>query len=138
MRNEHDQHCKDIADKLEAIAEGRLYKCPACGEWVEDNKLFCECGAQVELIKNGDNEPWEMVSFYDYFENALDIDYIVNSEKQYKACRIMIAFGGPNIYVNTWGRKVELYWWNESGSMWLTSDACDAIDEWAEEYFNCL
>ena len=138
MRNKHDAHCKAIADRLEAIADGRLYKCPECGEYVEDNNLFCECGCQVDLIGSDERDAWEPVSFYDYFENALDIDYVTNSQKEYKACRIMIAFGGPNIYVNTWERKVELFWWNESGSFYLSGDACDAIDEWAESYFACL
>ena len=136
--NKHDQHCKAIADRLEAIADGRMYKCPECGEYVEDNSLFCECGCQVDLIGNDESDPWEQVSFYDYFENALDIDYITNSQKEYKACRIMIAWGGPNIYVNTWERKVELYWWTEHASFYLSAEACDAIDEYAEEYFNCL
>lgn len=135
---ENREHCKLIANRLEAIAEGRLYKCPECGEYVEDNNLFCECGCQVDLIGNDENEPWEQVSFYDYFENALDIDYITNSQKEYKACRIMIAYGGPNIYVNTWERKVELYWWTEYASFYLSAEACDAIDEMMEEYFTCL
>lgn len=138
MENNNRMHCKAIADKLEAIAEGRLYKCPECGEYVEDNILFCECGCQVDLIGSEDIEPWESVSFYDYFENALDIDYITNSKKEYKACRIMVAWGGPNIYINTWERKVELYWWTESADFYLSGDTCAAIDEWAEEYFSCL
>ena len=138
MNNKHDQHCKAIADRLEAIADGRLYKCPECGEYVEDNNLFCECGRQVDLIGSDESDAWEPVSMYDYFENALDIDYIVSSSKEYKACRIMIAFGGPNIYVNTWERKVELYWWNESGSFYLSGDACNAIDECMEEYYAVL
>ena len=132
---DNKKHCKAIADTLEAIADGRLYKCPECGEYVEDNNLFCDCGCQVDLIGSDENEPWEMVRFYDYFENALDIDYIVNSSKEYKACRIMVAFGGPNIYVNTWDRKVELYWWTDHAEFYLGSDVCDAIDEWAETYF---
>ena len=138
MKNENRERCKAIADKREAIAEGRLYKCPDCGEYVEDNSLFCECGCQVDLIGNNETYPWEMVSFCDYFEDALDIDYITNSRKEYKACRIMVAFGGPNIYVNTWERKVELYWWTECESYSLSNDVCDAIDEWAEDYFNCM
>lgn len=142
MNNKHDQHCKAIADKLEAIASGGLYKCPECGEWIEwnDNQYndesacytCSECGATFE------ESELETVSFYDYFENALDIDYITNSKKEYKACRIMVACGGPNIYINTWERKVELYWWTESGSFYLSSDACNAIDECMEEYFTCL
>lgn len=138
MENNHNAHCKSIADQLEAIADGRLYKCPECGGYVEDNVLFCSCGCQVDLIGSAESDPWESVSFCDYFESALDIDYITNSSKEYKACRIMVAFGGPNIYVNTWDRKVELYWWTESGSFYLSSDVCNAIDDWAEEYWNCL
>lgn len=138
MKNENREHCKAIADKLEAIAEGRLYKCPECGEYVTDNNLFCDCGNQVDLIGSDESEPWEQVSFYDYLEDMLDIDYITNSCKEYKACRIMVAWGGPNIYINTWERKVELYWWTESADFYLSRDTCDAIDAWAEEYFNCL
>ena len=140
--NKHDQHCKSIADTLEAIAESRMYKCPECGEWIvwkgsqydNDNASYTcqECKAVF------DESELEAVSFYDYFENALDIDYITNSQKEYKACRIMVAYGGPNIYINTWERKVELYWWTESDSFYLSSDVCNTIDEWAEEYFNCL
>ena len=138
MRNENMDHVKAIADTLEAIADGRLYKCPECGEYVEDNTLFCECGCQVDLIGSDECEPWEQVSFYDYFENALDIDYIVNSQKEYKACRIMVAYGGPNIYINTWERKVELYWWTEYASFYLSGGTCAAIDELAEECFDSL
>lgn len=142
MMNKHDQHCKSIADQLELIADSSLYKCPECGEWIEwnndqyddENAVYTcqECGAAF------DENELDSVGMWDYFENALDIDYIVNSQKEYKACRIMIACGGPNIYINTWERKVELHWWNEHGSMWLTSGACDAIDDWASEYFDCM
>ena len=139
---DNKKHCKAIADRIEAITESRLYKCPECGEWIEWNNsqyndksetYTCqECSATIA------ESDLETVSFYDYFENALDVDYITNSRKEYKACRIMVAFGGPNIYVNTWERKVELYWWNESADFYLSSDACNAIDEWAENYFMCL
>lgn len=139
MENKHDTHCKAIADKLEAIADSKLYKCPECGEWIEwnDNQYDDENATYTctECNATFDESDLEAVSMYDYFENALDIDYIVNSSKEYKACRIMVACGGPNIYINTWERKVELYWWLESGSFYLSSDACDAIDEWAESYF---
>ena len=138
MENKYKDHCKAIADKLEAIAQGRLYECPECGEYVEDNNLFCECGSQVDLIGSEECDGWKQVSFYDYFENALDIDYITNSQKEYKACRIMIAYGGPNIYINTWERKVELYWWTNSASFYLSGETCRAIDEFMEEYFNGL
>ena len=142
MENKHDKHCKAIADKLEAIADGRLYKCPECGEWIEwnDNQYDDENAIYTcpECSATFDESELETVSMYDYFENALDIDYVTNSNKEYKACRIMVACGGPNIYVNTWERKVELYWWSDSASYNLSYDVCEAIDNWAEECFICL
>ena len=138
MENKYQKHCESIANKLEAISEGLLCKCPECGDYVLADLQTCGCGHKAQLLSNDESEPWEQVSFYDYFEDALDIDYIVNSNKQYKACRIMVAFGGPNIYVNTWERKVELYWWSESASCSLSYDVCEAIDNWAEEYFSVL
>lgn len=132
------EHCKEIADTLEAITEGRLYKCPNCGEFISDNQLFCGCGQQVDLIGDDENEPFEEVTFWDYFGDALDINYITNAKKEYIACRIMVAYGGPNIYVNTWDGKVELRWWTDSAEFWISRDTCNAIDEWAEDYFNCL
>lgn len=142
MTNENRNYCKDIADKLEAIANCTMYKCPECGEWIqwnddqyndEEATYTCpECGATVE------ESDLESVSFYDYLENALDIDYITNSRKEYKACRIMVACGGPNIYINTWEKKVELYWWTEEAHYYLTGSTCNAIDDCMEEYFNCL
>ena len=139
MMNEHDKHCKAIADELEAIADAKLYKFPYCGEWIDwddsqydDENATYTCPLCNETF---DEEDLTSVSMYDYFDDMLDIDYITNSRKEYKACRIMIAWGGPNIYINTWDKKVELYWWNEHGEMWLTSDACDAIDEFVENMF---
>ena len=132
------EHCKEIADTLEAITEGRLYKCPDCGEFVADDQLFCGCGKQVDLIGYNYSEPWENVSFCDYFADMLDINYITDARKNYVACRILVAWGGPNIYVNTWDAKVELRWWTDRAEFWLSRETCNAIDEWAEDYFNCL
>lgn len=133
-------HCKRIAEELDQYANGNIYKCPECGEHCtieeEENEngetvYKCSCGCVSEY------EP-EQMSFYDYLEDALDIDYIVNSKKEYKACRIMVAFGGPNIYINTWEKQVELHWWTDHASYYLTTDTCNEIDACMEEYYNCL
>ena len=89
------------------------------------------CGCVTEY------EP-EQMGIWDYMEDILDIDYIVNSRREYKACRILVAFGGPNIYINTDSGFVELYWWTDRARYALSRDAINAIDEWAEEYWNCL
>ena len=138
--NENREHCKAIAERLEAIADGRMYKCPNCGEYVEDNTLFCGCGEQVDLIGDEENdvEPWENVSFWNYFEGGIyDIEYRLNAEREYKSVRIMVACGGPNIFIDTAARAVQLYWWTDRAEYPIDPDVCNVIDEYFEELFQC-
>ena len=132
------EHCKQIAEELEAYADGRVHRCPDCNEIIHlpddvGDKYKCPaCGTVHDL---GD---LEQLGMHDYMEDILDIDYIVNYRKEYKACRILVAFGGPNIYIDTFKGCVDLYWWTDRASFDLTPDAINAIDDWAEEYWNCL
>lgn len=55
----------------------------------------------------------ETVSAFDYLQNALDIEYIVNGKGEYLGARVLVAFGGPNIWVDTRRGIVEGAWWGE-------------------------
>ena len=70
-------------------------------------------------------------------EKALDIVYICNQDKSYKAARIAVTLGGPNVYIDTEKRSVCLYWWGKEASYLIDSDKCDEIDELFEELWNC-
>lgn len=59
---------------------------------------------------NIDNQP---LDGFDYLQDALDIEYIVNSKREYLGARVLVAFGGPNIWINTRTKLVEGYWWGE-------------------------
>jgi len=61
--------------------------------------------------KNDDREDY---SVYDYISDALDIEYIVNSKGEYMGARVLVAFGGPDIWVNTRTLTVEGHWWGDS------------------------
>jgi len=67
-------------------------------------------------------------SAYDYLEKALAID--TESDDGPK-CRILVTFGGPNIWVNTRTRRVEGYWWMDShfASFTDTLGLADALEE---------
>ena len=133
MKNENREHCKSIALELEAYAEGRVYRCPECSTHVQDNVLFCECGEQVDLIEG----EWEQCSLYDYLEDVLDIEYTIQSDRQtVKGVRLLVAFGGPNIYVDTIKKAVTLYWWTEYAEYALDTDVCDDLDEIAQEHWD--
>jgi hypothetical protein len=83
-----------------------------------------------------DIDDLEQLSVWDYLADALDVDYIVGRDREYKSCRVMVAYGGPTIYIDTDSGNVELYWWNERARYALSSSARDAVDEWAEECWN--
>lgn len=138
--NKNREHCKAIAERLEAITEGRMYRCPECGEYVEDNQLFCECGCQVDLIgdEENDSDPWEQANLYDFFEGGIyDVEFRIGSDKQFRSVKIMVACGGPNIYIDTAAGSVLLYWWTDRAEYPLDPDTVEAVNEWAEEWYKC-
>ena len=49
---------------------------------------------------------------FDYIRDALDIQYTVSGSKDYLGARILVAFGGPNIWIDTRTKTVEGYWWD--------------------------
>ena len=73
----------------------------------------------------------------DYFQDCYDTKYIINGDHSYFAVRVMVAVGGPNIYINTWERRVEGYWWFDEASAPISREACDAIDSFFQELYDC-
>lgn len=133
---ENRQHCKHIALEVEAYADGAVHRCPECGEEIRfpDNvgdKYRCpQCHNVADI------DEYEQLSIWDYMSDILDIEYRCGSNREYRSCKIMVACGGPNIYIDTAAAMVKLYWWTEYAEYPLSYDARDAIDEWAEEYWN--
>ena len=136
---ENRDYCKRIAEELDAIASGTVYRCPECGEQIDvdgleedkDGYIICpECGKRISI------DDAEQYTMYDYFEYALDVDYVVGSDREYRGVRVMVACGGPNIYVDTMEKAVTLYWWTDSARYLLSTAAANAIDEYFEECWN--
>ncbi|MEG2571020.1 MAG: hypothetical protein RSA70_06255 [Clostridia bacterium] len=138
---ENQAHCKQIAETLEQIAENNVYKCPECGEFItwnndeyntEDATYNCP-----HCKKTVDESELEAVSMLDYFEDCYNIEYRVASHTEYRSVQVMVACGGPNIYVDTKTAAVELYWWADSADWALSRDTVIAIDEAFEELWKC-
>lgn len=66
----------------------------------------------VQEIANQLTNP-ETMDAYEYLNDALDIEYIVNGNKEYLGARVLVTSGGPNIWINTRTRMVEGTWWGE-------------------------
>lgn len=71
-----------------------------------------------------------------YFDDYLDIDYIVNSSKEYQSCRVWLTVGGPSIYVDTEDCAVKLNWGSTHKEWGLSTNTRDRIDEIFEEQYN--
>ena len=94
----------------------------------------------VETIETGEYEPVDEDSGYcngfDYLSDALDFEWILNSDRTLKGARILVAFGGPNIYINTVTEQVEGYWWGDTVILDYNQDALD-LDDAIETIYGC-
>lgn len=86
-------------------------------------------------ITQGVDSDGEEMSAYDYLEDALDIEYICNSTRECIGARILVAFGGPNIWVDTRNNIVEGAWWGERASQEFEDNI--GLNEAIIELFNC-
>jgi len=81
---------------------------------------------------NDDNEP---MSAFDYLNDSLDIHWILNNDRTYRGARVLVAFGGPNIWVDTNTGLVEGYWWGDYAK--ASFDDNIGLDDCLNELFNC-
>lgn len=140
IENENRDHCRRIAEDVDAYAAGNVRRCPECGEEITrewdsvGDKFKCpECGTVT------DPDEWEPLSIWDYLgDDVYNIEFRLNSHKELASVQIMVACGGPNIYLDTATKNVELYWWTDRASYPLSYKAVEALDDWAEEHWGCL
>lgn len=142
MTQENLEYCKHVRNELEQYYNGEVYKCPVCGEiiHIEDiNKLnesnlgiILPCGCEVDDVEN-----IEQLSLYDYFNDVFDIIYYIGSDKEVRGVRLMIACGGPNVFVDTFRKTVELYWWTETAAVDLFGELCEEITEQFAQVYVC-
>ena len=106
---------------------------------LESKSAFCEmCEAIHEDTESGEcscGEELRPMSGFDWLHDALDIEWILNNDRTFKGARILVAFGGPNIWVNTTDNTVEGHWWGSSHIERF--DDCIGLEDACEELFNC-
>ena len=128
------EHCKHIAHTLEYYANGQMWRCEDCGEVFNDYENGDEWDGET-CPHCGETGDFEQLSIYDWLEDALEFKYTINGDMTYCAGRVMVAYGGPNIYVDTMQGAVQLFWWTDRAEYPLTRDAINALDEALEEFY---
>ena len=86
-------------------------------------------------ITNGVDSDGEEINACDYLEDALDIESICNSQRECIGARILVAFGGPNIWVDTRNNIVEGAWWGERASQEFEDNI--GLNDAIIDLFNC-
>jgi len=69
---------------------------------------------------------------FDYLCGALEIEYVRDSQGSYCGAIVLVAFGGPNIWIDTRWQEVRGAWWGNSCTVPYHRDALgldDALEE---------
>jgi len=83
--------------------------------------------------EDGYGDAGEELTAYDYLQDALEIRYTVNSQRQYLGARILVGYGGPNVWIDTNTYALEVHWGSSSAKRYLSSQFIDALDVALEE-----
>ena len=116
------ERIKTVRDK-----EGRRETC--------EQQLRRMCKSIADSITNpvDNSEHGEQASAASWMEDVYDIRYIVDREKRYYSAELLVAGGGPTIWVNLNTKEVEGYW----GGDRVTEPFIDNIglDDYLEELY---
>lgn len=73
---------------------------------------------------------------YDYLDKAVDVEYTVGANFDYRGARVAISFDRPTIYIDTRKRLVQGYMDDEVVETLLPTEVGDVIDQYYELEFN--
>ena len=70
-----------------------------------------------------------------WMEGVYDIEWITHNDHTYKAARLLVAGGGPNIWVNLLGNTVDGYWWGDTCKCPFVDNI--GLDDYLSESHGC-
>ena len=84
-----------------------------------------------EIAKEISDENNTMKQLEAFMEGVYDIEWITFRDRSYKAARLMVAGGGPSIWVNLQTNTVDGYWWGDTCKVPFADNL--GLDEYLEE-----
>ena len=94
-----------------------------------EEKLRRMCKNIADDITKGEGNAHE------WMEGVYDIEWITFNDHSYKAARLLVAGGGPNIWVNLQTNTVDGYWASDKCSWGFVDNL--GLDEYSEELHAC-
>jgi hypothetical protein len=131
--------CFGLADGLEQKKPKRketIHMTTAEPKKKNDNGLADMVKNIAKTIERGEyeTESEEGCNAYDYLSSALDFQWIVQNDLAFIGARILVAFGGPNVWIDTNKKKVEGYWWGDYAFADYSEDSL-GLQECVEELY---
>ena len=72
---------------------------------------------------------------HEWMNDVYDIEWITHNDHSYKAARLMVAGGGPNIWVNLQTNTVDGYWGCDKVEHGFIDNI--GLDDYLEELHSC-
>ena len=72
---------------------------------------------------------------HEWMEDVYNIEWITHQDHSYKAARLLVAGGGPNIWVNLQTDTVDGYWGSDKRSYGFVDNI--GLDDYLEELHGC-
>ena len=100
-----------------------------------EQQLRRMCKNIAEEITEGKTREGKNVYMQDFMKGVYDIRYLVDSSKRYLGAEILVAGGGPTIWVDLFDKEVKGYW----GGDRVIEPFIDNIglDDYCEELYGC-
>jgi phospholipase C len=116
------ERIKTVRDK-----EGRRETCK--------EQLRRMCKNIAEEITECPQDKLDGIKASEFMEDVYDIEWITHQDHSYKAARLMVAGGGPNIWVNTQDGTVDGYWGTDKVHWHYTDNL--GLDDYLSELHAC-
>lgn len=106
-------------------------------ETKNDNGLSEMVKNIADTINSGqyETESEEGCTAFDYLQDALDFQWITSNELEFLGARILVAFGGPNVWIDTHRKIVEGFWWGDYSKASYDDDTL-GLNEVCEELYS--
>ena len=102
-----------------------------------EEQLIRMCKNIADSITNpvDNSEHGEDASVASWMDGVYNIEWITHQDHSYKAARLMVAGGGPTVWVNLQDKTVDGYWWGDHCKVPFSDNL--GLDDYLEELYAC-
>ena len=109
-------------------------KSETCGEQLRRMcKRIADSISSPEMITDEETGEKREETAHDWMEDVYDIRYIVDREKRYFSAELLVAGGGPTIWVSLNEMEVQGYWGGDRVNVPFSDNL--GLDDYCEEMY---